>query len=101
MDFEGGLFWDSPVIAAIHGNQPKMVRYLISKGVGVNASSSERKGTRLMEAAKPKAVVELMIVQPVMELVIAAAEPDKLKTLSVEDWKKYVRTLTAPKRPSR
>jgi hexosaminidase len=61
----------------------------------------DAKLARLMEAARPKAAVELMIVPPVMELVIAAAEPDKLKTLSAEDWKKYVRTLTAPKRPSR
>jgi len=55
---------------------------------------------RLIEAAKPKAAVELMIVQPVLELVIAAAEPEKHRTLSAEEWKKYVRSLMAPKRQS-
>ncbi len=55
---------------------------------------------RLIEAAKPRAAVELMIVQPVMELVIAAAEPEKRRTLSAEEWKKYVKSLAAPKKPS-
>jgi hexosaminidase len=66
-----------------------------------NVEWRDAKLARLMEAAKPKAAVELMIVPPVMELVIAAAEPDKLKSMSAEEWKKYVRSLTAPKRPTR
>jgi len=56
---------------------------------------------RLIEAAKPKAAVELMIVQPVMELVAAAAEQEKRKTMSVEEWKKHVKTLTAEKKKPR
>jgi ankyrin repeat protein len=52
LDSEGGLFWDSPLIAAIHGNQPKMVRYLISKGVGVNPPPTELTGTPLMVAVE-------------------------------------------------
>lgn len=52
LDFESGIFWDSPLIAAIHGNQPNMVRYLISKGVGVNPASTELTGTPLMVAAE-------------------------------------------------
>ncbi len=52
LDFESGLFWDSPLTAAIHGNQTKMVRYLISKGVEVNAPAAELTGTPLMEAAE-------------------------------------------------
>jgi hexosaminidase len=55
---------------------------------------------RLIDAAKPKAAVELMIIQPVLELVIAAAEPEKRRTLSSEEWKKYVRSLAPPKRQS-
>lgn len=53
---------------------------------------------RLIEAANPKAAVELMIVQPVMELVIAAAEQEKRKTMSVEEWKKHVKSLAAEKK---
>src|SRR5262249_20255793 len=56
---------------------------------------------RLIEAAKPKAAVELMIVQPVMELVAAAAEQEKRKTMSVEEWKKHVKSLTAEKKKPR
>jgi hexosaminidase len=52
---------------------------------------------RLIEAAAPKAAVELMIVQPVMELVIAAAEQEKRKTMSAEVWKEHVKSLAAEK----
>jgi hypothetical protein len=52
---------------------------------------------RLIEAAKPKAAVELMIVQPVMELVIAAAEQEKRKTMPAEEWKKHVKSLAREK----
>jgi hexosaminidase len=52
---------------------------------------------RLIGAAKPKAAVELMIVQPVMELVIAAAEQEKRKTMSAEEWKKHVKSMAAKK----
>jgi hexosaminidase len=53
---------------------------------------------RLNEAANPKAAVELMIVQPVIELVIAAAEQEKRKTMSAEEWKKHVKSLAAEKK---
>lgn len=52
LDFEGGWFWDSPLIAAIRGNQPRMVRYLISKGVKVNRPPTKYIGTPLMVAAE-------------------------------------------------
>jgi ankyrin repeat protein len=52
LEFESGIFWDSPLIAAIRGNRPEMVRYLISKGVGVNAAPSELSGTPLMVTAE-------------------------------------------------
>ncbi len=51
--------------------------------------------------AKPKAPVELMLVQPVKEMVIAVAEKEKRKTMSAEEWKKYVKSLAAPKAPAR
>lgn len=52
------------------------------------------------KAAQPKAAVELPVVQPVRELVIAAAEMEKRKTMSAEEWKKYVKALAAPKKSS-
>ncbi|HEU0184587.1 MAG TPA: family 20 glycosylhydrolase [Blastocatellia bacterium] len=53
--------------------------------------------TRLIESAQPKAAVELMIVPPVMEMVIAAAEQEKRKTMSAEEWKEHVKSMTAEK----
>jgi hexosaminidase len=55
---------------------------------------------QLEEIAKPKAAVELVVVQPIRELVIAAAEQEKRKTMSAEEWKKHIKTLAAPKKPS-
>ncbi|HEX5082779.1 MAG TPA: family 20 glycosylhydrolase [Blastocatellia bacterium] len=52
---------------------------------------------RLIDAARPKAAVELMIVQPVMELLIAAAEQEKRQTMPAEEWKKHVKSLAAEK----
>jgi hexosaminidase len=56
--------------------------------------------SQLEEIARPKAAVEFVVVQPIKELVIAAAEPEKRKTMSAEEWKKHVKTLAAPKKPS-
>jgi hexosaminidase len=52
----------------------------------------------LETAAKPSAAVELMIIQPIKELVIAAAEQEKRKTMSTEEWKKMIKEAAAPKR---
>jgi len=52
----------------------------------------------LETAAKPSAAVELMVTQPIKELVIAAAEQEKRKTMSAEEWKKMVKEMAAPKR---
>jgi len=40
------------------------------------------------KVAKSKAPVELVISQPIKELVIAAAEQEKCKAMSAENWKK-------------
>lgn len=54
---------------------------------------------RIEKIAQPIASIELVIVQPIKELVIAAAEQEKRKTMSTEEWKKHVKSLAAPKRP--
>src|SRR5262245_1030774 len=53
---------------------------------------------RLEAAAIPKAAVELAIIQPIKELVIAAIEQEKRKTMSAEEWKKHVKSLAAEKK---
>ena len=52
----------------------------------------------LDEIAKPKAAVENVVVQMVRELLVAAAEQEKRKTMSPEEWKKMVKDLAAPKK---
>jgi hexosaminidase len=49
-------------------------------------------------AAKPNFAVELVVAQPVKELILAAAEKEKRQTMSTEEWKQYVKALAAPKR---
>jgi hexosaminidase len=51
---------------------------------------------QLQQAARPKAALELMIVQPLKEVIIASGEQEKRKTMSAEEWKKYVKSLAAP-----
>jgi hexosaminidase len=53
----------------------------------------------LERAAQPKAAVELVVIQPIRELVIAAAEQEKRKTLSATEWKKMIKDMAAPKKP--
>jgi hexosaminidase len=66
-----------------------------------NAPSDEWRASkiaRLEAAAIPKAAVELAIIQPIKELVIAAVEQEKRKTMSAEEWKKHVKSLAAEKK---
>jgi hexosaminidase len=51
----------------------------------------------LDRAAKPKAAVELVVIQPIKELVIAAKEREKRKTMTAGEWKKYVKALASSK----
>jgi len=53
---------------------------------------------QLDELATPKAPVELVVIKHVRELVVAASEKEKLKTMSAAEWKQHVKTLAAPKR---
>jgi hexosaminidase len=66
-----------------------------------NAEWRDDKLSRLETAAQPKAAVEIVVVQPVRELVIAAVEQEKRKTMSAEEWKRHVKSLAAPKKPSK
>jgi hexosaminidase len=52
---------------------------------------------RLENLPKLNAPVELVVVQPIRELVIAAAEKEKRQSMSAEEWKQHVKTLAAPK----
>lgn len=63
-----------------------------------SAEWRDAKLARLAETSKSKLPVELAIVQSVKELVIAAAEREKRKTMSAEDWKKMIKEMAAPKK---
>jgi hexosaminidase len=73
------------------------VDYLL-RGTSPTEEWKAGKLAQLEQAAKPKAAVELMVVQPIRELVVAAVEQEKRKTMSAEEWKKHVKTLAAPKK---
>jgi hexosaminidase len=72
----------------------------LSSGVIANEEWRTIKLTLLEETAQPKAAVELVVIQPIRELVIAAAEQEKRKTMSAEEWKKHIKSLAAPKIPN-
>jgi hexosaminidase len=56
---------------------------------------SQTKSTLLIEAAKPKGAVELVVVMSVQQLVTAATELSQLKTMSSAEWKKHVSALVS------
>jgi hexosaminidase len=63
-------------------------------------ATDEWRRTKLMlleKAAQPKAAVELVVIQPIRELVIAAAEQEKRKTISATEWMKTIKEMAAPK----
>ena len=68
----------------------------ISKGIAPPQKWLDAKLARLDEAAKPKAALEFPAIQSVRQLVIAAAEQDKLKTMTAPEWRSHVKTLAAP-----
>jgi hypothetical protein len=55
---------------------------------------------QIEEISKPKAAVEFSVIQSFKELVTAAAEREKRRTMSTEEWKKHVKALATPKKPS-
>src|SRR5262245_2038538 len=72
------------------------VEYLSS---GKVAPDEWRKAVLILldKAAQPKSAVELVVIQPIRELVIAAAEQEKRKSLSATEWKKTINEMAAPK----
>jgi hypothetical protein len=63
------------------------------------APGDEWRASRLAaldETAKQKAAVEIVVVQSVRQLVIAAAELPALKQTTPADWKARVKALAAP-----
>ncbi|MCI0336829.1 MAG: family 20 glycosylhydrolase [Acidobacteria bacterium] len=73
------------------------VEYL-SSGV-VATDEWKRTNLALLEkAAQPKAAVELVVIQPIRELVIAAAEQEKRKSMTATEWKKTIKEMAAPKK---
>ena len=50
----------------------------------------------LEQAAKPKAAVEFAVIPSLRQLVVAAAEQPRLKTMSAAEWKRMVASLATP-----
>jgi hexosaminidase len=106
---EASRFFDSPLLleaqplandlstASEIGDEA--VKRLSSRSASPEGWLAE-KLAQLEQAAKPKAAVELVVIQPIRELVAAAAEQEKRKTLSAEEWKQRVKALAAPKKAS-
>jgi hypothetical protein len=104
---DGVNFFDSPLLLevkplakdlmTISGIGDEAIKQLISGNVPSNEWRDE-KLSRLEQAAQPKAAVELVVIQPIKELVIAAAEQEKRKTMSADEWKKMIKELAAPKK---
>ena len=69
----------------------------LSTGVAPPPGWMEAKLARIDEAAKQKAAVEFSVITPVRQLVYAASELTRLKTMTPADWKKHVMQLAAPK----
>src|SRR5262249_35448770 len=74
------------------------VSVIQSESAQLNEDWRNKSLARLGKAAEPKAAVELVVIQPIKELVLAAAEKEKRKTMTVEEWKNHVKALAEPKK---
>lgn len=59
--------------------------------------ATERLG-ELDTLAKPAVALELVMIQPIREMVVAVAEKEKRRTMSPDDWKAYVKKSATPKK---
>ncbi|HEX7176317.1 MAG TPA: family 20 glycosylhydrolase [Pyrinomonadaceae bacterium] len=68
----------------------------LTKGVAAPAEWREARLAALEQAAKPKAALEFAVIQSVRELVVAAAESQRLTQMTPAEWKTQVKSLAAP-----
>jgi hexosaminidase len=68
----------------------------LTKNVAPPAEWREARLAALGEATKPKAALEFAIIPSVRQLVVAASELPRLKTMAPADWKTQVKNLAAP-----
>lgn len=59
--------------------------------------ATERLG-ELDALAKPAVALELVMIQPIREMVVAVAEKEKRRTMSPDDWKAHVKKSATPKK---
>ncbi|MGB9179971.1 MAG: family 20 glycosylhydrolase [Pyrinomonadaceae bacterium] len=69
----------------------------LSTGIAPPPNWMETKLARIDEAAKQKAAVEFSVTTPIRQLVYAASELPRLKTMTPSDWKKHVMELAKPR----
>ncbi|MGA9995066.1 MAG: family 20 glycosylhydrolase [Pyrinomonadaceae bacterium] len=69
----------------------------LSTGIAPPPNWMETKLARIDEAAKQKAAVEFSVTTSIRQLVYAASELPRLKTMTPPDWKKHVMELAKPR----
>ena len=74
--------------------------YLI-RGVAPAPAWRDAKLAALDGAEKPKAALELVVIESLRRLVHAAAELERLQTMTPAEWQAHVRGLAAPPKPPR
>ena len=68
----------------------------LTRGVAAPAEWRAARLSMLDEAAKPKAALEFPIIPALRQLIIAAAELQRLGAMTPADWKSEIKTLAAP-----
>ena len=68
----------------------------LSKGVAPSTAWRDGRLAALEEAAKPKAALEFAIIPSIKQLVVAAYELPRLKTMTQSEWKERVKQLANP-----
>ncbi|QQS48389.1 MAG: family 20 glycosylhydrolase [Acidobacteriota bacterium] len=74
------------------------IESFVERPVSAAARWRDAKLPQLDEMEQAKAATELVIVRPLREMVIAAAELEKRGNMRPEDWKKHIKDLAAPKK---
>jgi hexosaminidase len=71
----------------------------LTRGVAPTAEWRDSRLAALEQAAKPKAALELPVIQSLRELIVAAHGLPQLKTRTHEEWRRWVKQSAAPNKP--
>ncbi|MGH9943361.1 MAG: family 20 glycosylhydrolase, partial [Pyrinomonadaceae bacterium] len=71
----------------------------LSRGVAAPAEWRDARLAMLEQAAKPKAALEFPVIPSVRQLIVAAYEMPRLKTMTQAEWRAHVKQLATPAPP--